>query len=372
LKSRITNWIKGHRRLAVTLLTLTLALIMALAVIPAHADWSLDYPDVEGTYLMAGGARPVDLDGTRHPRVEFNRLIITTQTGKAITDATLEHMGTDIALTGMVGPGSRPTIVLGGTDSDGTVTAIQGRVLTNRAGEVVSLSGRIMSYVTQDGSRWEDSADGTTEISAAAYHSEPLSCLLTGGTLANPETILFHNPVSRMRLSQLSNLRSDQLGFWFNLQDTKSPGPEIMLRFAPYERGEPTVQTYYGGGTSGLVDITIMPYQAPYTGDGTWVECDLAVDAATIIYYGNDPTDYTAFGGTPVASLAEVEAAINAEAAMTAGEDSASNWMLTMVSVELWEGGARTCYIDDVTIGGMTYTLEPNSYYAGFRAVLQE
>jgi len=375
LKSRATNWIKGHRRLAVTLLTLTLALIMALAVIPAHADWSLDYPDVEGTYLMAGGARPVDLDGTRHPRVGFNRLIITTQTGKAITDATLEHMGTDIALTGMVGPGSRPTIVLGGTDSDGTVTAIQGRVLTNRAGEVVSLSGRMMTYVTQDGSRWDDSADGTSEISVAAYHSEPLSCLLTGGTLANPETILFHNPVSRMRLSQLANLRSDQLGFWFNLQDTKSPGPQMMLRFAPYERGEPTTQTYYGGGTSGLVDITIMPYQAPYTGDGTWVECAITSESAICGYYGNDPTDFTAFDGGFAGenyTLAEIEAAINAEAAMTAGEDSASNWMLTMVSVELWEGGARTCYIDDVTIGGMTYSLEPNSYYAGFRAILQE
>lgn len=371
MKSRITNWIKGHRKLAVVSLSLTFVLILSAMVLPAHADWSLDYPDVTGTYIMAAGARPVEMDSTRHPRVQFNQLIITTQNDKAITDATLEHMGTDIALTGVVGTGSRPTIVLGGTDSDGTVAAIQGRVITNRAGDVVSISGRMMNYVTSDGARWDDSADGTSEISTAAYHSEPLSCLLTGGTLANPEALLFHNPVSRMRLSQLSNLRSDQLGFWFNLQNTKTPGPEIMLRFAPYERGAATVQSYYGGGTSGLVDITVMPYQG-LTGDGTWVECDLAEDAATIIYYGNDPTDYTSFGGTPVASLADVEAAINAEAAMTAGEDSASNWRLTMASVELWEGGARTCYIDDVTIGGMTYSLEPNSYYTGFRAIMQE
>jgi hypothetical protein len=349
-----------------------MALILALAVIPAHADWSLDYPDVTGTYYMSAGARPVELDSTRHPRVGFNRLIITTQSGKAITVATLEHMGTDIALTGLVGPGSRPTIVLGGTDSDGTVVTLQGRVLTNRDGDVVSISGRMMGMVTSDGSRWDDSADGTAEISVAAYHSEPVSCLLTGGTLANPEALLFHNPVCRVRLSDLTSLRADQLGFWFNLQDTKSPGPEMMLRFAPYTRGEPTIQSYYGGGTSGLVDITVMPYQSPYTGDGTWKECDLAVDASTIIYYGNDPTDYTSFGGTPVASLAEVEAAINAEAAMTAGADDASNWLLTMVSVELWEGGARTCYVDDVTIGGITYSLEPNSYYTGFRAVLQD
>lgn len=372
MKGRITKWVKGHRRLALTLVTLTMALILALAVVPAHADWSLDYPDVEGTYLVAGGARPVELDGSRSPRVQFNRLIITTQTGKAITDATLEHMGTDIALTGMVGPGSRPTIVLGGTDSDGTVTAIQGRVLTDREGVVLSISGRMMTYVTSDGSRWDDNADGTSTVSVAEYTSEPLSCLLVGGTAAGPVTLLFHNPVSRVKLSQLSNLRADQLGFWFNLENATTIGPAMMLRFAPYERGEATNQSYWGGAGTAYVDITVMPYQSPYTGTGAWVECDLAVDAATIVYYGNDPTDYTSFGGTPVASLAEVEAAINAEVAMTAGGDSASNWMLTMVSVELYEAGDRDCYIDDVTIGGMTYSLEPNSYYAGFRAVIQE
>jgi len=42
-----------------------------------------------------------------------------------------------------------------------------------------------------------------------------------------------------------------------------------------------------------------------------------------------------------------------------------------MVDIELWEGGARTCYIDDVTIGGQLYTLEPNSYYTRFKATIQ-
>lgn len=364
MKRKIMNWIMTHKKMRVVIPSVVMMLVLLIAAFPAYA--ALEYLDVEGTYDVASRAMPRYMDNTRHPTVQFGLLTITTQTGKLITDATLEHLGADIALTGMVGPGLRPTIVLGGTDSDGTVVAIQGRVIADREGDVVSFSGRIMTYVTSDGERFDDSADGTAEISAVAYHSEPLSTLLTGGTLANPEALLMHNPVNRMRLSNLSSLRSGLLGFWFNLQDTKSPGPEIMLRFAP---ADSITQSYYGGGTSGLVDITIMPYQAPYTGDGLWHECDLAVDAATIIYYGNDPTDYTSFGGTPVASLADVEAAINAEAAMLADGDSASNWVLTMVSVELWEGGARTCYIDDVTIGGQLYTLEPNSYYSGFKAI---
>jgi len=225
--------------------------------------------------------------------------------------------------------------------------------------------------VTSDGSRWDDSADGTAEISTADYHSEPLSCLINGGTDANPKTLLFHQPYSRMKLRNLSNLKTGQLGFWFNLENGKTPGPQMMLRFAPRVRNEVSNQSYWGGAGTAYVDITVMPYQAPYTGTGSWAECDLASDDATIIYYGNDPTDYTSFGGTPVSDIADVEAAINAEAAMTADGDNASNWVLTMVSVELWEAGARTCYVDDVTIGGNVYNLEPNSYYSGFKAVIQ-
>jgi len=343
----------------------TMILMLVVTALPVYAQ-ALSYPDVTGTYDISSRASPRYMDNARHPRVEFGTLVITTQTNKSITDATLQHLGTDIALTGLVGPGSRPTIVLGGTDSDGTVVSIQARVAINRDGDVTALRGRMQTYVTSDGSRWDDSADGTSEISTASYHSEPISCLLNGGTDANPKAIIFHHPVNRLKLRNLSSLRTGQLGFWFNLESGKTPGPEIMLRFAPVGS---TTRTYYGGGTSGLVDITIMPYQAPYAGTGSWLECDLASADATIIYYGNDPTDYTSFGGTPISDIADVEAAINAEAAMTADNDSASNWVLTMVSVELWEAGARTCYIDDVTIGGQLYTLEPNSYYTRFKAV---
>lgn len=371
MKAKLINWFKTHRRARAMIPTIIALTLILATIIPVYADWSLAYPDVTGTYLVGGNASPVELDGTYHPRVKFNRLIITTQTGKVISVATLEHMGTNIALTGLVGPGTRSSIVLGGTDSDGTVVAIQGRVVLNRDGDVVSINGRMMGYVTSDGSRWEDSADGTTATSVVAYHSQPLSTkLVAASAVAGPVTQLFHNPVSRVKLSQLSSLREGQLGFWFNLEAATTIGPAMMLRFAPENRSTYTNQSYWGGAGTAYVDITVMPYQSPYAGTGAWVECDLAVDAATIVYYGNDPTDYTSFGGTPVSGIENVEAAINAEVAMTAGGDSASNWVLTMADVELYEAGDRDCYVDDVTIGGITYELEPNSYFANFKAVL--
>lgn len=368
MKSRIVNWLKSHKRARVTIPSIAMMLLLIAVMVPVYAADTQTYLDVTGTYDVYSRTVPRYTDNTRHPSTQFGNLVITTQTGKTISDATLQHIGTDIALTGLVGAGTRPTIVLSGTDSDGTVVMLQGRIRTDRDGDVVSFNGRMMGYVTSTGSRFEDSADGTSEISVVTQNSGAISTLLTAGTLANPEALVFHAPVNRMRLRDLTSLRSGLLGFYFNLELAAGPGPQMMLRFAP--AGSET-QSYYGGGTSGLVDITVMPYQAPYVGTGAWVECDLTSASGIAIYYGNDPTDFTSFGGTPVATLADVEALINAEAAMVAGGDNASNWVLTMVGVELWEGGARTCYVDDVTIGGVLYALEPNSYYTGFKAVLQ-
>ena len=367
MKAKTINWIKGHKRVVSVSMALVMLMVLCLSMLPVYAADPQTYLDVTGSYDVSSRATPRYTNYTRHnPSVAFGQLIITTQSGKVITDATLEHMGADIALTGLVGPGTKPTIVLSGTDSDGTNVVVEAKVTSNSAGEVTSLKGRIMGYVTSDGYRFEDSADGTTAISVVTQYSGAISILLTAGTLASPETILFHRPVNKMKLKDLDTLATGKLGFRFNLQDTKSPGPQMMLRFAP---AGSTDQAYWAAGTEGGVDITLMPYQAPYTGDGTWKQCSITKDTISCVYYGLDPTDYTAFdGGGAGVKLSEIEALINAEAAMTAGGDSCSEWVLTMVDVELWEGGARTCYVDDVLIDGKTYTMEPNSYYNAFKA----
>ncbi|MBU1067885.1 hypothetical protein KKE60_08865, partial [Patescibacteria group bacterium] len=265
----------------------------------------------------------------------------------------------------------RPNIVLSGTDSDGTVVSIQGRVRIDRDGDVASLSGRIMGYVTSDGERKVNAGTGTAAISVVTQHSDPISALITQGAGAGSVGIQLNHPVNRLRLDDLATLRAGQLGFWFNLQVATAPGPMIGLRFAP----EGIYDTdLFPGVDVEHVDITVMPYQPPYAGTGTWVECDLTSASGRCTYYGNDPTDQTAFsweeeGG--VYTLADVEALINAEAAMLAGNDDASEWVLTTVYIVLYEAGVRTCYVDDITVGGVLYTLEPNSYYSGFKATIQ-
>jgi len=352
------------KKILLSVLAVVLVVTMLVTfVLPVLAE-APDYLDVEGVYDVMTSATMRYMDGTSHAKQIRGTLTITTQVGKAITDATLTTLGTDIALTGIVGGGTRPYLSLSGTDSDGQYANMYFRV-TYRSDAVTKLTGRIDGYATSDGARWDGSEDGTSEVSVVQARSGVLSCLLTAGTLASPEALIFHEPNSRLRVKDLDSLSAGRngLSFYYYASDATC-GPEVMLRFAP--RGNDTM-TYYGGGTSGLVDITIMPLQTGAT-TGEWTKCTITSDSGACIYYGNDPTDYTSFGGTPVATVGGLEAAINAEVAMTAGGDSCSDWVLTMVSVELWEGGARTVYIDDVQIDRYTYSLEPALYFGSFSA----
>jgi len=78
--------------------TLVMMLVLTAIMVPANAA-ALSYPDVTGTYDVSSKAAPRYMDNARHPRIQFDTLVITTQSGKSITDATLQHMGTDVALT---------------------------------------------------------------------------------------------------------------------------------------------------------------------------------------------------------------------------------------------------------------------------------
>lgn len=361
MKSRITNWIKGHRRLVVMMPSLVLALVLCLAVLPAQAV--LTYLDVTGTYSVNAKVGTTYLDSTRHPNLNFDTLVITTQTDQTISVATLTTLGKTIALTGLVGDGTKPSITLTGTDSVGTQVSIIGRVTKDAAGTATGISGKIQGYVTSDGEKGTDSGGSSTSASSVvAANSGTYSALLTKGTGSASSTyVQLKNPANRIKVSQLDTLTAGRLGFYFNLENAKTPGPQFELRFT--------------SGTYGVLEITVMPYQAPYTGDGTWVECDLTSASTRAVYYGNDPTDGTAFNWETEAgnyTLAEIEALVNAETAMTDGSDSCSNWLLTRVRIELWEAGARTCYVDDIDVGGTVYTLEPAAFSGTFRARISD
>lgn len=365
MKSRIKNWVKEHRTLRLLAPTITLALILALMVIPAQA--ALTYLDIDGTYTVSARTGGQYLDGDRHPRVNFDIMTLdnTAGTTSAVT-GTLSTLGESITLAGLVGAGSRPAIALTGTDSVGTNVVITGRVLKTRAGVVTGIGGKIQGYVTSDGQKGTHGGGADTSAhSVVASNSETYSALLTQGAVAGGCYVRFNNPASRIRLNQLEALRTGLLGYYFNLQVGEGPGPQFELRFVDDD--------YVEGDTDGHVEITIMAYQAPYVGLGTWVEFELLSTSTNSIYYGNDPTDSTAFSMADTGhALSEMEALINAEAAMIAGGDSCSRWTLQRVGIELWEAGARTCYVDDVTISGLVYTLEPATFSGSFRARLND
>ena len=146
-------------------------------------------------------------------------------------------------------------------------------------------------------------------------------------------------PLTGTTVADLDDI-SGGWSWWYYFPAADGYGPLLELRFT---------------GGSGHVDITVDTAEATHTHDaGTTVE---VTNASSCIYYGNDPADQTSFDDvTSSLTLAGVLAAINAETAMTDGNDVATAWELTRVRVEIgWSGSARTCYIDDIEINSVIY-----------------
>jgi len=151
-----------------------------------------------------------------------------------------------------------------------------------------------------------------------------------------PTTYVEFIPVAGTTLSELEALTNDW-SFWYHLQtEGVSPaGPQLELKFT--------------SGTD-FVDITIMAAQATYATEDTWEEVVLADDLISVGYFGS-VVEFDAGAGQTLADAIDK--------VLTEDPDSA-DWELTRVRVELYEAEpARDCYIDDVTIDGVTYELEP-------------
>jgi len=367
MKKRFTNWVKTHKVLRVLLPGIMALLLVAAMVVPS-AFAALTYLDVEGTYTVTGRIPVKYMDRTYHPNMPRDgTLTITTQTDQVISAATLTMFGEDVALTGIVGDGTRPYISLTGDDGTDTYLTITGRVNT-RASAVTAITGHITGFIISDGEKWT-CGDGSAATSTVQAYSGTYSALLTAGTGADPTAVIFHNPENNFTLSDMATLAAserDGLSFYYYASQA-TDGPQLMLRFAPEGSTGSLNMSYWGGDGTSYVDITANPLKAS-TATGAWTKYTFTSASVTGAYFGNDPTDFTAFGGAYVSTLAEIEADINAESAMTAGGDTCGDWVLTFVAVELYEAGARTCYIDDVQIGRRVYTLEPNQFSARFRA----
>jgi len=342
------------------LMMLTLvALIAVVGALPAFAA-PVAVVNMAGTWIVRCSVPVHYVDGTDLITVKTATLTITdntTNTKGVIGTANIAVTGIGtVALVGFVGAGTHPRLSLIGSDGI-TVVNINAKVSV-KSGLASSISGRIDGWAWHSGGALGDDPVGAAATwSVADSYNGSVSALLTQAA-APGSTYVQVTPPTGITLGQLSVITTGW-SFWHNLQDGKAYGPQVELRFA--------APTNVNPDGAGHVDITLIPHQE--AGDGTW-EQELITGAASVCgYYGNDPWDGTAFdefSGTIL--LQDVETAINSEGAMTANASIASNWTLTRVRVELWEAGARTCYVDDLVIKGHTYTFEPVTYAGSFKA----
>jgi hypothetical protein len=165
-------------------------------------------------------------------------------------------------------------------------------------------------------------------------------------------------PAPGTKVSDLTNILT-AWGFWYNF-DAVSGGPNLELRFTSADCVDP--------GGAGHVDINVQVPTADVVKDA-WT--NYTVNSTKVSYaYGNDPVNgdsFAVFDPTPQ-PLSGVLAAINNTAAMLDHSSNATNWQLIRVRAEIgWGGAGRSCLIDDISIAGTTYDLEPmvldDTYY---------
>ena len=341
------------RKMAILTSVVALALLVITAF-PPSALATVSYLDIDGAYTVMG-IQAKYLDGTTHVALPRSTLIINN-TSAAVT-ASLTGICADIALTGILGGGSNPFLSLSGTDSVGTNVSINGKIV-KRGSTITGISCKITGYITSEGKHGTDSG-GT---SASAYYvgansrgGEGYSTLLTKGTgNASSTYVLFDNINTGLKVKNLASMPAGY-GFYYYLSAV--PGPQMELHFE-------------SSNGIGWVDITVMPAQGQWGHASAWTHVALTSSLISTIYYGEDSIDGTAFdfaeGGK---TLGEMLALINAEAVMTGCK--ADNWALTRIRFELWEAGSRTCYIDDVSIGGKVYTFEPMYFDGAVKAFKQ-
>jgi len=358
---------KGHWILRV-LLPGAIILLMLLMMVPVLAATTT--VNMAGTWNVTCNVPVKSFDGARVDTVRTAVLTIasnTVTTRGVVASATIAvpNYGT-LAVTGFVGKGTTPYLSLTGSGEDISVV-LTGKVHVH--GSVPqSVLGSILGFGTHSQGVLGDVL-GSAEWSTVASSDGAVSCLLTkageeGSTYVEWPAVAITGKYA-IHVSDLDTIVSGW-GINYLLQLNKHYGPQIELRFTC-----PMATNYSGVGH---VDITLQPGSSPRygVGSGAWLSPSRSITSATsyAIFYGWDNFDGTMFSevsGNQLLSATETN--INAITVAEHGAlASVSDWVLTKVRVELWEAEARTCYVDDVMIGGRLYSFEPVQFSGSFTA----
>jgi hypothetical protein len=190
---------------------------------------------------------------------------------------------------------------------------------------------------SNDTAEWADNSALTTDLPTGGLgdYSVKLVNVSSGDIYGYIQLI----PTSGTTLSDLEAL-TNEWSFWYWSVDA-SPywGPQLELRF-----GEPD--------STRFVDITVMAAQAEFARPAEqWVQITLADALENVGYWSPDPGIF---------DDGDNQALSTAVAAVLADEAIDGDWELDRVEVQLYENDpARTFYVDDITIDGTLYELEP-------------
>jgi len=162
-------------------------------------------------------------------------------------------------------------------------------------------------------------------------------------------TYVYFVPDEGTTVSGLASITaSPEWSYWYKLDGAIGHGVELELKFTDPD-------------SDGFVEITVFAGSSDFTGDSEWYKRDVLASSGDCVFYGSDPTDGTAFNsegpeGDGFQTLAEMLTLINAETEMMAGGDTADDWELTRVGMQLCT--VQNAWVDEVTIDGTTYDLE--------------
>ena len=209
------------------------------------------------------------------------------------------------------------------------------------SGDIISADGTIKFTVKALGDdvtlAYQSFAFGTGTAGAAGWSTERAN---TGDYSAylvfrDAHTYVDFVPAPGITLASLS--ADPDYGFSYYLETESDYGPQFELKFE-------------NAGATAYVEVTFMP-QTGNSVTGAWTELNLN-------------STFGAIGSWDGATFALYDDLDDVQVTLT----DESTWELTRVRVELYDdsGSApdRECYIDDITIGGVTY--EPSIIMSAF------
>ena len=193
--------------------------------------------------------------------------------------------------------------------------------------------------------------DGTAAWNSTAAtvkhgsYSVKLAELATGDA---GSTHLQFIPASGITVSDFQEAITDvtpDWSFWHYLSADTANWVQFELRFEDPD-------------STGWLEITAVPQQNTL-GTAAWLETTLA-KATTAGFGGNTPDGTSVFDWSPLTALSVILADVNTAWDSAETGKTVNAYELERVRLELWEiSPARTCYVDDVTIDGTLYEIEP-------------